>query len=114
MSTTEFFFPTSGSTCSLPSMKTARYWHTLDQLGDGPVLACGGEGALKSCEKFNGTSWSEHSTLVHSRRDHTSFAGQHGLLLLGGYYSRTTTEIVGGGEHYNLQQDTELVLPSVA
>ena len=110
MSTTEDYFPTPGSryTCSLQSMPSARVGHTLDQLGDGTVLACGGYGeGQKTCDKFNGTSWSSHSTLLHERGQHTSLPGQHDLLLMGGYYSEATTELVEGGEQYNLQQDTE-------
>jgi len=91
-------------------MPSTREGHTLDQLADGTVLACGGgyDGVdtVKTCVKFNGTSWSQHSTQQFSRLYHTSLAGQHGLLLMGGYYSRATTELVGGGEQYNLQQDT--------
>jgi len=109
---TEVFFPSSsgsGSTCSLQSLPSPRRGHTLDQLGDG-VLACGGADAdtdtRNTCDKFDGTSWSQHSTLQYSRADHTSLAGQHGLLLMGGRFSRATTELVGGGEQYNLQQNT--------
>ena len=87
-------------------MPSARSGHTLDQLGDGTVLACGGIGGEKICDKFNGTSWSQHSTLLYSRRYHTSLPGHHDLLLMGGSYSPATTELVGGGEQYNLQQDT--------
>ena len=109
---TEVFFPPtssgSGSTCSLQSMPSTRQGHTLDQLDDGTVLACGGEGDDKTCDKFDGTSWSQHSTLQYRRYEHSSLAGQHGLLLMGGEHSRTTTELVGGGQQfkYNLQQDT--------
>ena len=89
-------------------MTSARYGHTLDQLGDGTVLACGGylSSGEKTCEKFDGTFWSQHSTLLYSRGYHTSLPGHHDLLLMGGDYSTATTELVGGGEQYNLQQDT--------
>ena len=113
MTSTEVYFPAPGSgyTCSLQNMTSARNGHTLDQLADGTVLACGGSGdAKKTCDKFNGTSWSQHSTLQYSRVGHTSLPGQHDLLLMGGSYSGATTELVEGGEQYNLQQDTGLVL----
>ena len=111
MASTEVYFPTPGSgyTCSLPSMPTARYGHTLDQLDDGSVLACGGSGDdKKTCDKFNRTSrtWTRHSTLQYGRRYHTSLPGHQDVLLMGGKYSRATTELVEGGEQYNLQQDT--------
>ena len=117
MASTEVYFPAPGSgyTCSLQNMPSARYGHTLDQLGDGTVLACGGGPyTLKTCDKFNGTSWSQHSRLRRSRVYHTSLPGQHDLLLMGGSTSKATTELVEGGEQYNLQQDTEYVLPSSA
>ena len=88
-------------------MPSGRAGHTLDQLGDGTVLACGGNNdALKTCDKFNGTSWSQYSTLLYRRQWHTSLPGHHDLLLMGGFYSEATTELVEGGEQYNLQQDT--------
>jgi len=111
MATTEIYFPTTGSgyVCSLQNMTTARKGHTLDQLEDGTVLACGGyyEG-LSTCDKFDGTSWSHYSTLLYPRAHHTSLLGHHDLLLMGGAYRReTSTELVEGGEQYNLQKDTE-------
>ena len=108
MASTEVYFPTPGSgyTCSLQNMTTARWGHTLDQLGDGTVLACGGYDTLRTCEKFDGTSWSHHSTLQYNRYHHTSLPGHHDLLLMGGDNSEATTELVEGGEQYNLQQDT--------
>ena len=108
MASTEVYIPTPGSgyTCSLQNMPSARVGHTLDQLGDGTVLACGGEGdSLKTCDKFNGTSWSQYSTLLYSRQYHTSLPGHHDLLLMGGYPS-TTTELFEGGEQYHLKQST--------
>ena len=109
MATNEVYFPTPGSgyTCLLQSLPSARSGHTLDQLGDGTVLACGGRhDTLNTCDKFNGTSWTQHSLLLYSRRYHTSLPGQHDLLLMGGQYSGVTTELVEGGEQYNLQQNT--------
>jgi len=110
MASTEVYFPSRGSgyTCSLQSLPSARSSHTLDQLGDGTVLACGGwPYTLETCDKFNGTSWSWHSTLLHRRDHHTSLPGHHDLLLMGGTYSLATTELVGGGEQYNLKRRTQ-------
>ena len=110
IASTEVYFPTPGSgyICSLQSMPSARRGHTLDQLGDGTVLACGGyPDALKTCDKFDGTSWTQHSTLIYNRDYHISLPGKHGLLLMGGTYSEKTTEIAGGTKQYNLQQNTQ-------
>ena len=116
---TEVFLPDSGKTCSLPSLPTPRHGHTLDQLGHGALIACGGEGegALRTCDKFSAGTWSHHSTLVYDRFRHTSLPGQDHILLMGGSgpsgYSGTTTEIVGGGQQYNLQEDTGSEFPKI-
>ena len=87
-------------------MPSVRNDHTLDQLGDGTVLACGGSPYTTTiCDKFDGTTWSRHSTLGYSRVFHTSLPGQHDLLLMGGEWSEAATELVEGGEQYNLQQN---------
>ena len=108
LASTDLFLSTTGKTCSLNSLPTARYGHTLDQLGDGTVLACGGTGANTRCDKFTPSlpygTWSQYSSLVFSRRYHTSLAGQHELLLMGGSESEITTELASGGQQYNLTQ----------
>merc|ERR1712168_886609 len=111
MAITEVYFPTSGSgyTCSLQSLPSGRHGHTLDQLGDGTVLACGGYPTMTICDKFDGTSWSQYSTLHYNRVDHTSLPGHQDLLLMGGLNSGASTELAGGGDHYNLQLDAEWV-----
>ena len=108
LASTDLFLSTTGKTCSLNSLPTGRYGHTLDQLGDGTVLACGGTGANTRCDKFTPSlpygTWSQYSSLVFSRRYHTSLAGQHELLLMGGSESEITTELASGGQQYNLTQ----------
>ena len=110
LASTELFLPISGKTCSLESLPTARRALTLDQLGDGTLLACGGEGAETRCDKFTPSlpygTWSQYSSLIFSRVRHTSLAGQHELLLMGGYDSEITTELASGGQQYNLTQET--------
>ena len=107
---TELFLPNTGKTCSLKSLPTARWGHTLDQLGDGTILACGGWGADTRCDKFTPSlpygTWSQYSSLIFSRQYHTSLAGQHELLLMGGLWSEITTELASGGQQYNLTQGT--------
>ena len=72
LASTELFLPNTGKTCPLKSLPTTRYAHTLDQLGDGTVLACGGWGAEKRCDKFTPSlpygTWSQYSSLIFSRR----------------------------------------------
>ena len=112
LASTELFLPMTGKTCSLESLPTARWSPTLDQLGDGTILACGGWPTLKRCDKFTPSlpygTWSQYSSLIFSRTDHTSLAGQHELLLMGGDGSESeiTTELASGGQQYNLTQGT--------
>ena len=112
LASTELFLPITGKTCSLKSLLTARNAHTLDQLGDGTILACGGWGAKRRCDKFTPSlpygTWSQYSSLIFKRRWHTSLAGQHEILLMGGrdIDSEITTELASGGLQYNLTQGT--------
>ena len=114
LASTELFLPSTGKTCSLQSLPTARSSPTLDQLGDGTVLACGGRGAETRCDKFTpllpyGT-WTQYSNLLFQRTQFSSLPGKHQLLLMGGQVSSKTTELASGGKQYDLQQDTMLVL----
>jgi len=112
--TTELFNPLTGKTCSIKDLPVGRYYHTLDQLEDGSLVACGGQGdsisTYKTCVRFEGSAplgeWTDYSTLVYMRYYHTSFVYQGKILLMGGGGSYKTTELVGEGEKYNLQQDT--------
>ena len=110
LASTDLFLSTTGKTCSLNSLPTARYGHTLDQLGDGTVLACGGTGANTRCDKFTPSlpygTWTQNSTLLFQRRQFSSLPGKHELLLLGGDGNEKTTELASGGQQYDLQQNT--------
>ena len=113
---TELFDPSTGKTCTLKQLPGARWFYSLDQLEDGSLVACGGAESssnYKSCVRFEGSAphgaWTNYSTLVQDRYYHTSFVSQGKILLMGGEFNKKTTEIVGEGETYNLQQDTTLV-----
>ena len=72
----------------------ARQDHTLDGF-----LACGGynSDALTSCEEFSpatGTWALTSHTLQEYRYGHVSWSVEEGTLLMGGYFSMTTSEIV--------------------
>ena len=86
------------------------YGHTLDQLGGGTLMACGGERHEKTCHQFVPSlpygTWTMSATLRIGRKKHTSFVSGGQVLLLGGEVSSTTTEVVGGGQSFNLQQYT--------
>ena len=77
------------------------------------IIMCGGlsGSSLTSCLEFLPTSstgsWAHYATLAQGRYAHTSHVFQGELLLLGGDVSKGTTEIIGKGTQYNLQQDTQ-------
>ena len=110
LASTELFLPSTGKTCSLQD-GTARSGHTLDQLDDGTLLACGGDGgANKFCHQFVPSppygTWTMFATLRYSRRYHTSLVLGGKVLLLGGDGSPSTSEVVGGDQSFNLQKGT--------
>ena len=107
---TEVFIPDTGKTCSLPDLPKSRYGHTLDTLGNTPVI-CGGDGTDTSCLQFTPTSaggvWTNYTTTMQRRYKHSSWVSSAGLVLMGGYYSGTTAEIVpSGGGNFSLLQNT--------
>ena len=103
------FLPSTGKTCSLQE-GTVRYGHTLDQLDDGKLLACGGWGAELMCHQFVPSlpygTWTISATLRNSRYYHTSLVTGGEVLLLGGQGSYNTAEVVGSDQSFNLQQGT--------
>jgi len=112
---TEVFIPDTGKTCSLPDLPKENYGHTLDTLGNTPVI-CGGYGDgganLYSCLQLTATSaggiWTNYATTRWGRHEHSSWVSSAGLVLMGGEYSGTTTEIVpSGGANFTLVQNTK-------
>ena len=48
-------------------------------------------------------TWSNYATTLEERYDHTSWVTpEEKLVLMGGYYSDTTSEIVNGGMNFTL------------
>ena len=84
-------------------------WHSLDVVSK-KIIMCGGAATWTSCLEFLPTSstgsWVNYTTLAQGRYAHTSHVFKDDLLLLGGDVSKGTTEIIGKGTQYNLQQDT--------
>ena len=91
----EIFIPSTNQTFNLPSVPlNPRVWHTLT----GNVL-CGGvyRNTDTSCLELtrNGNGWQPYSTeLQHPRLAHSSWDSPEGIVLLGGYDSGNTTELV--------------------
>ena len=76
--------------CSLPNLPKHRYGHT--QTG---LEACGGWGSqMATCVRFSGGTWSPSLQLVEKRADHSIWTSPAGTLIMGGHYSKKTTEVL--------------------
>ena len=110
--TAELYVPSTGASCTLPSLPDERWDHTVTEDG----LLCGGDYTEHSCRlwtPFNGF-WVEALTLDVRRSKHVSWtpsSGTTGTYLMGGGYSgRTTTLITPDGSlesGFPLKYDTE-------
>ena len=91
----EMFIPSTKETFSLPSIPgSPRVWHTLT----GNIL-CGGvyPGTSDNCLELqqNGDGWTPFSKkLTEPRLAHSQWDSPDGVVLLGGYYSGDSTELV--------------------
>ena len=100
----EIFIPSTKETFSLPSIPgSPRVWHTLT----GTIL-CGGvyPGTSTSCLELqqNGDGWRDFSsTLTESRLAHSAWDYPGGVVLMGGYYSGDSTELVSSSGSVSLQ-----------
>ena len=90
----EVLFANGTSYCTLPDVSKYRYYHTQDGL-----TACGGDGNIRdNCVTLTDGQWTQSHTLLHDRHYHTSWSlGDERVMLMGGYYSGNTTEIVSPG-----------------
>ena len=93
--TAELYVPSTGASCTLPSLPDDRYAHTVSEGG----LLCGGYYNQDSCIMWSpdlGT-WEEALTLNVKRELHVSWTpsnGNTGTYLMGGQYSRDTTTLI--------------------
>ena len=89
----EVLFTNGSSICELPQMSQSKRYHTQSGL-----TACGGADidTRRNCIKFEAGSWTTLTdNLVEKRYRHSSWINPDGdILLIGGQYSLTTTEIV--------------------
>ena len=106
--TAEIFVPSTGQHCQLTDLPGGRYY-----TGSENYTVCGGEGedTKTSCHSLtSGGTWEKTSELLESRVGYSSWASPSGLMLLGGWYSRRTTEMIqeNGTSSYNftLEYDT--------
>ena len=78
--------------CSLPDLPEYRLKHT--QTG---LEACGGccKFSYSTCVRLEAGSWTQSHQLVEKKRlHHSSWASPAGTLLIGGVYSKKTTELL--------------------
>ena len=75
--------------CTVQPFTVTRWRHTQDGL-----VACGGDATETSCVSLTGSGWQESHQLQERRYGHSSWRSPAGLLLMGGYYRRTSTEIL--------------------
>jgi hypothetical protein len=105
----EVYVPSTGQSCSLPSLPDQRYRHTMDSL-----YICGGyyySSAATNCLHFSSGQWYTSHTLVESRYGQSSWQTDQGLVLMGGDGSPSTSEIVPtageqGGPSFGMQYPT--------
>ena len=83
--------------CSLPNLPDDRHeGHTQSGL-----ITCGGydpSDTQTSCLSFTDGQWSTSHQLQHRRYRHSTWMSQHGVVLLGGGGSTSTTEILTDNE----------------
>ena len=81
------------------SLPSPRARHTLDIIQRKPVICAGNAGLKASCTIFRGGNWSDYfSPLKHGRDEPTSWVSSNGLVIMGGWSSPTTTEILPGDD----------------
>ena len=87
----EVIFANGTSYCTLPDIPAERWGHTQNGL-----LICGGSSVTReNCMTLTDGQWTQSHTLLYDRYYHTSWAlGDGRVVLMGGYYSETTTEII--------------------
>jgi len=89
----EVFFPLTSQSCSFPSLPDGgRHHHTMESF-----LVCGGgdfDYSFSTCVTFDSGEWATSHTLVEWRFGHSSWQTDQGVILMGGWDSRDTSEIV--------------------
>ena len=92
LSSVEVYVPSTNTSCSLPSLPVETWGHSQDGL-----LLCGGGFNEEQCLTFHAASgeWVQTHRLSGERRFHSSWQREDGtVLLMGGDFSPTSTEIV--------------------
>ena len=92
--------------CSEPPLPRWREFYT--QNGE---VVCGGEPDKWSCITLTGSEWTTSHQLQESRWGHSSWSSRAGLIMMGGYDSGKTTELLSNSgsssPSFDLEYDTE-------
>ena len=108
----EIFNPVTKTSCSLPKLPETRNYHSEDG-----GVACGGHNSIAtmtSCVKWSPASgsWTKSHTLRQKRSAHDSWVTASGVYLIGGSFSKRTSEKVkldgSVEEGFSLKYDTRL------
>jgi len=106
----EVFIPDAGKSCSLPDLPDDRVGHTMDTLGNTPVI-CGGENIDQtSCLQFTPALgvWTNYATTTEEFKGHTSWVSSGGLVLMGARNGVSTEIVPTGAGNFSLVKDTKL------
>jgi len=87
--TVEVFLPSRDQVCSIHKLTSNWVHSTLE----GRTL-CGGLLNPESCLYYNNNKWEKSYNLSIGRDGHSSWMNEEGLVLIGGFRSRTTTEVL--------------------
>ena len=115
--------PNGNVTCRIPDLPEGRGTHSMNN-----NTVCGGQytelarrrrrqasdSPYVTCLKLSPSGWSRSHTLRHTRAAHSSWQVADGIILLGGWGSRNTSEIAKTDgtteDSFDLKYDTEYVL----
>lgn len=105
----DIFIPSTKEIHSLPAIPgSPRVWHTqVDNIICGGVYPSTSNTCLKLSE--TGQGWQEYKTLNKPRQAHSSWKSPDGIVLMGGFFSGKSTEIVGSSgsrSRFSLQDNT--------
>ena len=94
----EVFFPKTGKGCIVQKFEflSGGTSPTLNTIGEKTIL-CGGRSNEEECYQFtpnSATVWTKYADLKKERRGHIAWESSQGLVLMGGWGSSTTAEIV--------------------
>ena len=88
----EVISPVGEVSCTLPDLPEIRLYHTHDK-----SLICGGNGmtstVMLTCLNLTSSGWIYSHNLLHNRVAHSSWAVDDGVILMGGIFSPTNSEI---------------------